>query len=248
MGVRFKPSHPTVRLSSLSLEKFLKSGKNLSKAPPKLWSDHGHGPPEEDDQPLPILKLSHPILRTLESCCGSMKEFNQIHTQLIVSGLLQQPLAAGRAVKTLCSFPDSVQHAVSLFEGLEEPDAFICNTIMRTYVNVNDPYTALGFYYEQMVCWEIGSIGDGEKIHARILKFGRVHPTATYRVKNDTWPDSISKGAPKCVKNSGSLSCMSGSNMVAISLGSKHLSLLSNPAKKADLHKPVQLGDQSRSK
>lgn len=56
-------------------------------------------------------------------------------------------------------------------------------------MNVNDPYTALGFYYEQMVrkcvapnhytfpllvkvCWEIGSIGDGEKIHARILKFG----------------------------------------------------------------------------
>ncbi|RVX14483.1 Pentatricopeptide repeat-containing protein [Vitis vinifera] len=151
MGVRFIPSHPTVRLSSLSLEKFLKSRKNLFKAPPRLWSDHGHGLPEEDDQPLPILKLSHPILRTLESCCGSTKEFNQIHTQLIVSGLLQQPLAAGRAVKTLCSFPDSVQHAVSLFEGLEEPDAFICNTIMRTYVNVNDPYTALGFYYEQMV-------------------------------------------------------------------------------------------------
>ncbi|RVX00266.1 Pentatricopeptide repeat-containing protein [Vitis vinifera] len=596
-GTRVQTLPPTVRLSSISLEKFLKSRKNLFKAPPRLWSDHGHGLPEEDDQPLPILKLSHPILRTLESCCGSTKEFNQIHTQLIVSGLLQQPLAAGRAVKTLCSFPDSVQHAVSLFEGLEEPDAFICNTIMRTYVNVNDPYTALGFYYEQMFVGELGMqeqclrlfyigfgyVGNGDmtaaedlfskmpfrdivswncmidgyaqfleyhvgslcadqrhdeclrmfdkmmgrlcqtrlplviepdvllstalltmyakcgamdlardvfdkmpnrsvvswnsmimdmacqadkalemfldmekrgpmpndatficvlsacahsgmilegwwyfdlmrqvyKIEPKVEHYGcmvdllgraglmkdseelirrmpmeggtalwgallsacrthsnselaeivakrlveleprdigpylllsniyaaegkwddveivrmmmkergltkttgfsrvhieefgtqsfvedasvhrksmmysilsdmatrmklscgdydevenltvenskwtgknhgssgdkdhtsmEVHPTATYRVKNDTWPDSISKGAPKCVKNSGSLSCMSGSNMVAISLGSKHLSLLSNLAKKADLHKPVQLGDQSRSK
>lgn len=118
-----------------------------------------------------------------------MKEFNQIHTQLLVSGLLQQPLAAGRAVKTLCSSLDSVQRAVLLFAGLEEPDAFICNTIIRAYVNLNDPYTALGFYYEHMVhkcvppnhytfpllvkvCSDIGSIGEGEKIHARVLKFG----------------------------------------------------------------------------
>ena len=189
MGVRFRPSNSAVRISSLSLEKFLKSRRNLARAPPKLWSDHAHEPPEEEDRPLPVLKLSHPILRTLESCSGSMKEFNQIHTQLLVSGLLQQPLAAGRAIKTLCSSPDSGQHAVLLFEGLEEPDAFICNTIMRNFVNLNDPCTALGFYYQHMVhkcvppnhytfpllvkvCSEIGSIREGEKIHARVLKFG----------------------------------------------------------------------------
>ncbi|KAH7514343.1 hypothetical protein FEM48_Zijuj11G0079000 [Ziziphus jujuba var. spinosa] len=189
MAVGLKPSKPLVRSSSLSLEKLLKSQKNLSKTPPRLWFD-----PEEDDpveidaQGFPILKLSHPILRTLDSCIG-IRQFNQVHTQLIVSGLFQHSFAASRAIKKLCSASDTAQHAVYLFDHLEEPDAFLCNTIMRSYLNLNDPYGALRFYYQKMigkflvpnhytfpllvkVCAVIGSVKEGEKAHARIEKFG----------------------------------------------------------------------------
>ncbi len=82
-----------------------------------------------------------------------------------------------------------MSHAVYVFDCLDEPDAFMCNTIMRSYVNSNDPCSALGFYYGRMVgkwvspnhytfpllvkvCADIGSLREGEKAHARVVKFG----------------------------------------------------------------------------
>lgn len=174
--------------SSKSLEKLLKSQKNLSRTPPRLWSDSDDEPVELDRQGLPVLKLSHPILRTLDSCSG-IKQFNQVHTQLVVSGLFQHSLAASRVIKKLCSAPHTAQHGVFVFDRLEEPDAFLCNTVMRSYLNLNDPFGALRFYYEHVVgkcvvpnhysfpllvkvCGGIGSVREGEKAHARIVKYG----------------------------------------------------------------------------
>lgn len=135
------------------------------------------------------LTLNHPILRALESSSGRLREFNQVQSQLVVSGLFQHPLAAGRVLKKLCSSRLTVSHAVDLFGWFEEPDAFLCNTIVRSLVSFNDPHGALAFYYNQMtgkfvlpnhytfpllakVCAEIGSFQDGEKVHARVVKFG----------------------------------------------------------------------------
>ncbi|KAF8380662.1 hypothetical protein HHK36_028152 [Tetracentron sinense] len=189
MAVRPYSTKSTIHLTSISLEKILKSQKNLSKPSPRIWNEYETQFEEVDDQGVRTLNLSHPILRILESCRGTMKEFNQVHTQLMVSGLFQHSLAASRAVKKLCSSPLTVHHAVSLFCRLEEPDAFICNTIIRSYVRLNDPVNAISFYYEQMIgkwvppnhytfpllakiCAEFGSIREGEKTHARVVKFG----------------------------------------------------------------------------
>ncbi|PON34060.1 Pentatricopeptide repeat [Parasponia andersonii] len=188
MSVRLKPSKSTARLSSQSLEKLLKSQKNLSRPSPRLWLDREDEPHELGDQGLPILKLTHPLLRSLDSCNG-LREFNQVQTQLIVSGLFQNSLAASRAIKKLCSGSQTVSHAVYVFDRFDEPDAFLCNTIMRSYVNANDPYAAIEFYYEKMVgkyvvpnhytfpilvkaCAGIGPVREGEKVHSRVVKFG----------------------------------------------------------------------------
>ncbi|GMY29826.1 pentatricopeptide repeat-containing protein At4g18840-like [Fagus crenata] len=147
MVVRFnKPS-------KLSLDNFLKSHKNLSKTPPTLWLDSQHEPTEIDNQGFPILKLSHPILQALESC-STIRHFNQVHTQLIVSSLFQHSLSASRVVKKLCSSSLPVSHAVYVFDCLDEPDAFMCNTIMRSYVNSNDPCSVLGLLWKNG--WEMG--------------------------------------------------------------------------------------------
>ena len=188
MSVRFKPSKSRARFSSHSLEKLLKSQKSLSRPSPRLWLDREDEPDELDDQGFPILKLTHPLLRALDSCNG-FREFNQVHTQLIVSGLFQNSLAASRAIKKLCSASQTVSHAVYIFDHIDEPDAFLCNTIMRSYVNSNDPHAAIGFYYEKMVgkyvvpnhytfpilvkvCGGIGSVREGAKAHSRVVKFG----------------------------------------------------------------------------
>ncbi|KAA8522102.1 hypothetical protein F0562_012584 [Nyssa sinensis] len=190
MAAKLNPSKSTLRLSSQSLEKLIKNRKNISKSSPRLWKNRDDDVlAAVDDQGVRTLTLTHPILHTLESCNGTLKEFNQVHTQLIISGLFQHSLAAGRVVKKLCSSPSTVPHAVALFDHLKEPDAFICNTIMRSYVNKNDLGGAFTFYYHQMIgkcippnhytfpllvkaCADLRSVRDGEKIHARVVKFG----------------------------------------------------------------------------
>ncbi|KAK3014828.1 hypothetical protein RJ639_008304 [Escallonia herrerae] len=188
----------TARRSSLSLEKFIKAQKNLSKPTSKLWpghhhhddNNHRHQPPDVGDaQGVRTLTLAHPLMRTLDAAAATPKQFNQVHAQLAISGLFHHPLAAGRAVKRLCSTPSTVSHAVKLFNCLEEPDAFICNTIMRALINMNDPNGAMNFYYHQMVAKfvtpnhytfpllfkmfdELASGGGGDKVHTLVLKHG----------------------------------------------------------------------------
>ncbi|XWS49620.1 hypothetical protein CRYUN_Cryun12cG0018700 [Craigia yunnanensis] len=182
----------SARLSLLTLDKFLKSQKNLSKTPPKLWpNDPQHQiPPSENNQqqPPPILTLTHPILQASE-LCTNFSQFNQIHTQLLVSGLLQHPPGASRVIRKLCDSLNSVSHAVLVFDCIKEPDTFLYNIILKGFLNFNDPFNAFSFYYEKMVgkfvehneytfpllgkiCAEIRSLKEGEKVHARVLKLG----------------------------------------------------------------------------
>ncbi|KAI3494779.1 hypothetical protein L1887_40390 [Cichorium endivia] len=174
-----------VKLSK-PIEKFREIHKNLSlRSSPKLWHDH-----ENEDEGEPILRLDHHILRKLEACSTvTLTEFNQVHAQLILSGLFQHSLAAGRVMKKLCSSPSTVFHAVNLFHGVDEPDSFLCNTIMRGFVNANEPLRALEFYRREMVAKfvpanhytfpllvkifaELGLVREGEKAHTRVLKEG----------------------------------------------------------------------------
>ncbi|XP_010242633.1 PREDICTED: pentatricopeptide repeat-containing protein At3g29230-like [Nelumbo nucifera] len=190
MAVRSSNSSKSVkRLSSFSLDKILKIRQNLSKSHTRIWNQCDPECIDNEGLRLPTLKLSHPILRAIDSCNATLEEFSQVHAQLIVSGLFQHSLAASRAIKKLCSSPSLVPHAVSLFSRLDEPDAFLCNTIIRAYVSFHDPHSGLGFYYGQMIrkcippnhytfpllnkiCAELGSIREGERVHAQIVKFG----------------------------------------------------------------------------
>ncbi|XP_016455915.1 pentatricopeptide repeat-containing protein At2g20540-like [Nicotiana tabacum] len=191
MAVRFKHPKQSLSLSSEYVNKFIKTQINLSKPTPKLWSDQHNAESFDpyNNNSVQILNLSHPILRILDFCTPKLRHFNQIHAQLIVSGIFQHPLAAGRAVKKLCSSQLTFAHAVKIFENLETPDAFICNTIMKSYVNFNEPEKALVFYHDQMVkngifqnnytfpilvkaCADLGMVKEGKKIHAHIVKCG----------------------------------------------------------------------------
>ncbi|KAF5734266.1 pentatricopeptide repeat-containing protein [Tripterygium wilfordii] len=177
-----------LKQSSVFLDKFIKSQLNLSKPSPKLWHYKQIDDQYIDDKGWPILNLNHPILRRLESC-RNIRQFNEVQSQSMFLGLFQHPLIASRLLKKLCTSLNSVSLAVSLYDNLEEPDSFMCNTIMRSFVNSDDPFGALSFYYEKMmakwvspnhytfpllvkVCAQIGSLAEGQKAHAWIMKLG----------------------------------------------------------------------------
>ncbi|GMY26665.1 pentatricopeptide repeat-containing protein At4g18840-like [Fagus crenata] len=65
-----------------------------------------------------------------------------------------------------------MSHAVYVFDCLAEPDAFLCNTIMRSYVNSNDPCSALGFYYGRMIGKWVSPNHDNFPLLVKVVKFG----------------------------------------------------------------------------
>ncbi|KAK7330855.1 hypothetical protein VNO77_25060 [Canavalia gladiata] len=133
-------------------------------------------------------KKEQVLFAALESCNG-LKQFNEVHTQFMVSGLSQHPLFTTNAIKKLCSHSLTLPRAISLFHHLHHPDAFLCNTILRAYTRKPDFPSALRFYYHNMlaryippnhytfpllikICTDIGSPREGQKGHARIIKLG----------------------------------------------------------------------------
>ncbi|XP_065879068.1 pentatricopeptide repeat-containing protein At4g18840-like [Euphorbia lathyris] len=179
--------------SSISLDKFLQSQRNLPKRPPQLFSNDSNSQVTATvtDPPLPPapLDLNHHVLQKLEHSCNNIKQFNQIHAQLIVLDIFQHSLAASRYIKKLCNSLNSISHCLHLYDHIEEPDAFICNTIIKSFSTVNKPHAALRFYYDQMiamwvlpnhytfplilkVCADLKSSNEGQKAHACIVKLG----------------------------------------------------------------------------
>uniref|UniRef100_A0A1D1Z109 Pentatricopeptide repeat-containing protein At3g29230 n=1 Tax=Anthurium amnicola TaxID=1678845 RepID=A0A1D1Z109_9ARAE len=186
-GPRPSPARP----SSLYLDRLLATCRNRSRGfPTTIWRDADGDAGSGVGEP-PALRLSHPVLRALEArpCAGLA--FDQALAQLLVSGLLQHPLAAGRAVRSLCSSgsPSSATRAVELFSHLDEPDAFVCNTILRAYARAGDPRGGLCFYRGHMLrrrvppnhytfpllaklCADAGSGPEGARTHALAMKMG----------------------------------------------------------------------------
>lgn len=92
-------------------------------------------------------------------------------------------------LKKLCNSLKSVSHAVLVFDCIKEPDTLICNIVLKGFLDFDDPFGALSFYYEKMVgklveyneytlplllkiYAEIRSLKEGEKVHAQVLKLG----------------------------------------------------------------------------
>ncbi|XP_021768108.1 pentatricopeptide repeat-containing protein At1g08070, chloroplastic-like [Chenopodium quinoa] len=185
----FKPITSFTFLSPQKRLKFHQSPPKLSS--PKLWSNLKFGSSPDfsfDDREKYTLNLNHPILHKVDSS-SNLAQFHQTQAQLIILGLLNHPLAASRAVKKLCSLPHGLYQAVLLLGKLDEVDAFMCNTIIRGFLNQGYPESGLAFYYDYMiggcvlpnhytfpliirVCVDIGEDVEGEKAHCRVLKSG----------------------------------------------------------------------------
>ncbi|CAN1173760.1 Pentatricopeptide repeat-containing protein At3g29230 [Linum perenne] len=178
--------------SSLYLDKFIKSQQNISKPPPRLFPADDPKPTKAPRRTVPsstVLDFTHHLLQKLDQSCTHMNHFHQIHSQLLIRSLFQHPLHAGRCVKKLCTDLNSISYCVYLYSYIDEPDAFMCNTIMKSFLDYCEAFGALRFYYEGMVgkcvspnhytfplvakvCCEIGSVVEGRKAHALVFKFG----------------------------------------------------------------------------
>ncbi|KAM0944831.1 putative tetratricopeptide-like helical domain superfamily, DYW domain-containing protein [Dioscorea sansibarensis] len=133
--------------------------------------------------------IINPSFISLLENCHSIKQFKQIHSLIIRSGLALSPAHRRRMLSFCCSLPATdLAYARLLFDEMPVQDASLSNTMMRAYSDHNDPSSALALYTGMLgrglrpnnytFPFLLKSFdGDtttahGEELHAHVLKFG----------------------------------------------------------------------------
>ncbi|KAK3418736.1 hypothetical protein EUGRSUZ_H03306 [Eucalyptus grandis] len=135
----------------------------------------------------PTITLS--ILETHLGRCHSLKQFNQILSQMILTGYIGDAYAASRLLKfsTDSSFVH-VTYSFRLFSHVENPNGFSWTTMMRAFVQNDSPQSAV-FLYKLMLNQNVGpdnytypilvqacslrfSELEGKQVHDHVLKLG----------------------------------------------------------------------------
>ncbi|XP_072998967.1 putative pentatricopeptide repeat-containing protein At3g15930 isoform X1 [Typha latifolia] len=150
-----------------------------------------HPLPSQD--PLPSAQIQYPSpLTSLLSYCNSMREFKQIHSQLIRRGLANSSNTQRRLLSLCCAHESCDMHyARLLFDEMLNPDLSLWNSFIRGYSNRNSPEAAVLVYIDMLAkgfgpnnytlpfllkaFTRDAAIAWGDELHAHALKFGLSH-------------------------------------------------------------------------
>lgn len=118
-----------------------------------------------------------------------MAELKQYHCQIIRLGLSSDNDAMGRVIK-FCAISKSGDfgYALSVFDLMPHPDAFIYNTVIRGYLQCQLPTNCIllysqmlqesvtpnGFTFPSVIraCCADRAVEEGKQVHAHVFKFG----------------------------------------------------------------------------
>ncbi|XP_020251721.1 pentatricopeptide repeat-containing protein At3g29230-like [Asparagus officinalis] len=130
-----------------------------------------------------------PIINALVSFIHSPPHLSQVLAQFLTSGHHHDPFLAGHFIKHLAFSLPSPRLAASLFSLLPNPDAFISNTVIKSFLLNSQPEEALAFYRDSVANSSIspsnftfpllaklfshlGLAPNGMLLHAQIVKLG----------------------------------------------------------------------------
>ncbi|XP_044462379.1 pentatricopeptide repeat-containing protein At1g31920 [Mangifera indica] len=151
-------------------------------------------PPE--DQPKTKIKTPEADLRLKEQeclCllkrCNNLKDFKQVHVQVLKWGLFSNPYCASNLLAA-CALSNwgSMDYACSIFNQIDEPGAFVFNTLIRGFVK-DDKFKEAWLLYIEMLesevqpdnftypallkaCAVLQTLEEGMQIHGHANKLG----------------------------------------------------------------------------
>ncbi|KAL1814764.1 hypothetical protein ACET3Z_017338 [Daucus carota] len=128
------------------------------------------------------------LLSTFKKCV-TLKDVEQVHAQIIQSGLDQNLYLMGKII-VFCAVSDrgSMDYAASVFKNLENPDGFMWNTMIRGFVRTLQVKNIFGYFKKMQengekadnfsfsfllkVSGQLGSVLLGKQIHCSVVKHG----------------------------------------------------------------------------
>ncbi|XP_071685838.1 pentatricopeptide repeat-containing protein At3g62890-like [Rutidosis leptorrhynchoides] len=139
--------------------------------------------------------INQSILDSFLFKCQNLKHFNQILSQMILTGFIKDTYAASRIIKFSTSqsiITNNVDYSRKIFNHIENVNSFTYNTMMRAYLQTNNLKETI-FLYELMfknkdsvnvypdgytypllveACIAGCSIFEGKEIHDHVVKMG----------------------------------------------------------------------------
>ncbi|XP_059623317.1 pentatricopeptide repeat-containing protein At5g66520-like [Cornus florida] len=131
-------------------------------------------------------RSSRRVLSLLDQQWLTMTQIKQIQSNLIVSGTISDPFAAGKLI-AFCAISDrgDLHHAHCLFRLLPHRSAFLWNTMIRSFTERNEGFKALSMYKEMLkngvlpnnytfsfVLRACSELGLGFMYHAQVIRLG----------------------------------------------------------------------------
>nr|GMC51671.1 pentatricopeptide repeat-containing protein At5g66520-like [Ipomoea batatas] len=151
-----------------------------------LLINHNNNNNIAESQTFGVNRIPSTNLLLLQMCRYSA-EIKQIHAQLVVSGSIQR---RQNQAKLLQSYVGSFEldHASSVFESIQSPDAFAYNVMIRGLILGKRANESLVMYarmcaegirqdnhtytFVLKACSRVNAICEGKQVHARIIKAG----------------------------------------------------------------------------
>ncbi|XP_023729039.1 pentatricopeptide repeat-containing protein At2g22410, mitochondrial [Lactuca sativa] len=132
---------------------------------------------------------AHQTLHHLLEKCQSMRKLKLIHAQIILHGLHQETLTVSKLISFCAvSVTTDLQYAQLVFDHLPQPNRYMYNSLIRGYVNSDNPIKALHLYHQMIrvgispneftypfvlkACAVLSRLLDGVLVHVRIIKLG----------------------------------------------------------------------------
>ncbi|XP_009620236.1 pentatricopeptide repeat-containing protein At5g66520-like [Nicotiana tomentosiformis] len=120
--------------------------------------------------------------------CRQNKEVKQLHSQLIISGLIRRPPNAARLVESYVGVSETDDALLVFKSSIQSPDTFAYNVMIRGLILTKRPKGSL-LLYEQLcseglvpdshtytfvlkACSHLKAILQGKQVHAQIIKTG----------------------------------------------------------------------------
>ncbi|XP_010262425.1 PREDICTED: putative pentatricopeptide repeat-containing protein At5g40405 [Nelumbo nucifera] len=130
---------------------------------------------------------THPTVTLVESCTG-LREIKQIHAQLLINGLLNDPYCLGQFVASIAlNHQNNLAYSDQLLDQSHNPTVFALNSMIRAYSRSSTPQRGFQFYNRILQsntpdnytftflvrsCTQVSSSDAALAVHAAIIKHG----------------------------------------------------------------------------
>lgn len=124
---------------------------------------------------------------TILEKCKTISELRQIHAQMIKTNLVSNTFAASKLV-SFCCLTGGLDHALSVFHRIQNPNPFIYFTLINCFTESSNPLESVYLYAHMLTCLEdwkgvefslpsvlkacgrLEAFEEGQQVHGQIFK------------------------------------------------------------------------------